>query len=369
MLKKVLFQHTTTVQITYIQHFSFNTPNYKQSLITRFAMVVSRNDLQTFLRNQTEKTIHFKTVKYCLVHYNVLNSNQILFICQPKIKRVEESKTYSFKPINIREVFASKNPRMAKLMPGFVYRYITKIIHVDFINDFLQRNGHLIGIEFVDRVVEEFNVHEHLYGLENIPATGRFIFASNHPLGGFDGMLLMKIVDKKLGKFKFLSNDILMNIPNLKPLFVPVNKHGGHSRDVAKNLLEIYKSDQQIMIFPAGLASRKIKGKIVDLEWKKHFISKSIQYKRDVIPVFIGGRNSNRFYRIANLRKLLKIKWNLEMFLLPDETMKHRNRDVHIYFGKPLSYNTFDNSKTHLEWASFVKDKVYQLPGKFETGN
>lgn len=275
---------------------------------------------------------------------------------------MEEQESNTFKPIKIREVFAAKSPGLAKFMPGFVYRYLTRIIHIDFLNDFLKRNGHLKGIDFVDQVVTEFNVTEHIYGVENIPKEGRFIFASNHPLGGFDGMLLMRNINNNLGDLKALSNDILMNIPNLNPLFVPVNKHGGHSRDVAKALAETYQSNQQIMIFPSGLASRKVKGKIVDLDWKKHFITKAIQYKRDIIPVFIAGRNSNRFYRLAKFRKFFRIKWNLEMFFLPDETMKHRNTNVHIYFGKPLSYKMFDKTKTHKEWADYVKSLVYHLP-------
>jgi len=282
---------------------------------------------------------------------------------------VEEKKSNAIKPINIREVFASKNPSLANVMPGFVYRYITRILHIDFINDFLKRYGHLTGINFVDAVINEFNVKEHIYGLENIPDSGRFIFASNHPLGGFDGLLLMKTVDKKLGNPKFLTNDILMNIPQLQPLFVPVNKHGGHSRDAAKILRETYESNDQILIFPSGLASRKIKGKIVDLEWKKHFISKAVQYKRDIIPVFVGGRNTNRFYWLAKLRKFFRIKWNLEMFFLPDETMKHRNTDVSLYFGKPLPYTMFDKSKTHNEWAAYVKELVYHLPNEKLTEN
>jgi putative hemolysin len=155
-----------------------------------------------------------------------------------------------------------------------------------------------------------------------------------------------------------------MNIPQLKPVFAPVNKHGSHAREAARLLSEAYDSDAQILIFPSGLASRKIKGKIVDLEWKKHFITKSIQYKRDIIPVFISGRNSNRFYRLAKIRKFLRLKWNLEMFFLADETMKHRNSDIHLFFGKPIPYSTFNNSKTHKEWASWVKEKVYQLPEK-----
>jgi putative hemolysin len=173
-------------------------------------------------------------------------------------------------------------------------------------------------------------------------------------------------VNKKLGKFKFLSNDILMTIPNLKDIFVPVNKHGGHSRQAARLLLEAYNADQQILIFPAGLASRKIKGQIMDLDWKKHFITKAIKHKRDVIPIFIHGRNSNRFYRLAKLRKFFRIKWNLEMFFLPDETVRHRNTELPIYFGKPIPYTVFDKSKTQKEWADWVKEKVYKLPD--ETG-
>jgi putative hemolysin len=282
---------------------------------------------------------------------------------------VEEGKIVPYKPIDIREVFASKSPGLARLLPGFVYRYLNRIIHIDFVNDLLERNGHLKGVAFINKVVEEFNVKLFLHGLENVPDSGKFIFASNHPLGGFDGMLLLKTVDEKLGKPRFLSNDILMNIPQMKSLFIPVNKHGGHSREVAQILSEAYLSDVQILIFPSGLASRKIKGRIVDLEWKKHFITKAIQYKRDVIPVFVSGRNSNRFYRIATIRKFMRIKWNPEMFFLPDETMRHRNTDVHIYFGKPIPWSVFDRTKTHQQWADWVKEKVYQLPVDVEKTN
>ncbi len=278
---------------------------------------------------------------------------------------MEEKTPKKFKRIVIKDIFLEKNPKFAKIIPGFVYRYITKILQLDFFNDLLERNEHLMGIDFIDQVVNDFNVTEQIHGYENIPKEGRFIFASNHPLGGFDGLLLMKWIDKRLGKLKFLTNDILMNIPNLSPMFVPVNKHGGHSRDAAKALLEVYDSDQQVVLFPSGLASRKIKGKIVDLEWKKHFISKAIKHKRDVIPVFIQGRNTNRFYRTANFRKFFHIKWNLEMFFLPDETVKHSNSKFPIYFGKPIPYTTFDKSKTHQQWANWVKEQVYKLPENY----
>lgn len=273
-------------------------------------------------------------------------------------------KSKAFKPINVREVFKDKSPGLAKLVPGFIYRYIHRILHLDWLNNFLTENGHEEGMDFVKKTVEDFNIEEHVHYIENIPDSGRFIFASNHPLGGFDSMLLMKNVNQKLGEFKFLANDILLKLPQLAPVFVPVNKHGSHGRKVAKLLTDTYESDQQILIFPSGLASREIKGKVVDLEWKKHFISKSIQYKRDIIPVFISGQNSKRFYRIAKIRKFLKLKWNLEMFFLVDETMKHRNTEIHLHFGEPIPYSTFDKTKTHKEWAQWVKNKVYDLPKK-----
>jgi 1-acyl-sn-glycerol-3-phosphate acyltransferase len=275
---------------------------------------------------------------------------------------VEEVKTVPVKPINIREVFKSKNPQMARFIPGFIYKFMNSVMQLDFINDLIKKHGHLKGVEFINKVVEEFNVRVYLHGMDNIPGSGRFIFTSNHPLGGFDGMLLLKAVEEKLGNPKFLTNDILLNIPQLKPLFVPVNKFGSHSREAATRLNETYNSDAQILIFPSGYASRMIRGKIIDLEWKKHFIAKAVQYKRDIVPVFVAGHNSKRFYRIANLRKFLKIKWNLEMFLLPDETVRHRNTDVHLYFGQPIAYTTFDSSKTHQDWSLWVREKVYNLP-------
>lgn len=282
---------------------------------------------------------------------------------------MENLEEKSFKPINIREIFKKKNPRLARLIPGFIYRYIHNQLHLDFFNDFIAKNGTLKGIEFVNQVIKEFRVKKHFTGLENIPEEGRFIFASNHPFGGFDAMLLMQIVDEKLGPLKFLANDILMSIPNLSPLFVPVNKHGTNSREMAMTLNNTYDSDIQILIFPSGLASRKTKGIVSDLEWKKHFITKAINHKRDVIPVYVGGQNSNRFYRIANFRKFFRIKWNLEMFFLPDELMRQRNGDVYIWFGKPVPYQTFDHSKTHQEWAAWMKNVVYNLPKQPDNQN
>lgn len=266
------------------------------------------------------------------------------------------------KLINIREVFQKKNPKLAKKLPWFVYRYINHIMHIDEINEILINHGNEKGIEFANSMVKHFNVHQTLIGLENIPASGRFIFASNHPLGGFDSLLIMSNLDRILGNVVTLVNDILMNIPQLHPIFVPVNKHGGHSKDVIRKIHETYLSDKQMLIFPSGFASRRIKGKIQDYEWKKHFIAKSIEYQRDIIPVHVSGRNSDFFYRLASFRTFFRMKWNLEMFYLADETFRHKNQKFTITFGKPISYKHFDKSKTLDQWAAEVRNIVYKLP-------
>jgi putative hemolysin len=266
------------------------------------------------------------------------------------------------KPINIKEMFLQKNPKLAKKLPGFVYRYINRIMHIDEINELLANHGNERGIEFARSMVKHFNVHETINGVENLPATGRFIFASNHPLGGFDALLILCNIDRLLGPTITLVNDVLMSIPQLTPIFVPLNKHGGLSKDVIKQIHEAYSSDKQILIFPSGFASRRIKGQVQDFEWKKHFVAKSIEYQRDVIPIHVSGRNSGFFYSLANFRTFFKLKWNLEMFYLADETFGHKNQKFTITFGKPIPYAHFDKTKTLDQWAAEVRDLVYKLP-------
>lgn len=266
------------------------------------------------------------------------------------------------KPINIREMFMEKNPKLAKRLPGFVYRYINYILHIDEINEILEKHGHERGVEFARSMVKHFNVHETINGLENLPSSGRYIFASNHPLGGFDALLILSKIDQFVGPPITLVNDVLMNIPQLKPIFIPLNKYGGHNKEVIRQLHEAYSSDKQIMIFPCGFASRRKRGIIRDPEWKKHFVVKAIEYQRDVIPIHVSGRNSSFFYNLANFRTFFHIKWNLETFFLADEFFKQKNQRFTITFGKPIPYTHFDKSKSLDQWAAEVRDIVYKLP-------
>jgi putative hemolysin len=274
---------------------------------------------------------------------------------------VEENNQTVIEPIDLREVIRNRNEKLAKRIPNFVYRWLDRILHVEEMNSFLAVNGHLKGLEFLNELIKDLNIQFNFIGIENIPKNSRNIFVSNHPLGGLDGILLLKFLHDNVGYTRTLSNDFLMNVKPLAHWFVPINKLGGQARDSIETVEELYKSNDQILIFPAGLCSRKINGKVMDLEWQKHFVQKSKQYKLDVVPIFFGGNNSPRFYNTARLRKFFKIKFNIEMMLLVDEMYKHKNKTFDICFGESIPHAYFDNSKKPIEWAQIVKQKTYGL--------
>jgi len=272
-------------------------------------------------------------------------------------------KNVSGKPVflDLKEIFRQKNPRLAPYIPGFVYSYLNRVLHLPEINEFLSVHGNITGLDFTEEVIKDFNISVTLRGEENLPESGRFIFASNHPLGGFDGMVLLTLLGRKYKEIRSISNDILMSFENLKPLFVPINKHGSMTHESVRIFEDVMDSNMQILTFPSGLVSRKIKGQIRDPEWQKSFISKAVQHKRDVVPVHVSGRCTNFFYRLSNFRKFLGIKTNIEMFYLADETYRHRNEHITITFGQPVSYTTFDKSKRPGAWAKSMQNYVYSL--------
>ncbi len=266
--------------------------------------------------------------------------------------------------IDIDKIFRKKGGKLYPFIPKILIRYIEHITHQYEINDAIIRLYDHMGLEFVEELIEnEFGVDVHVVNPENIPGKGRYIIASNHPMGGLDGIALMYVIGKKREDLKFIVNDILLELRNLKELFVAVNKYGQNTHESVKIIEDLYKSDQLVLIFPAGFVSRRQKGKIKDLKWKKSFITKALRHKRDIIPVHIKGRNSNFFYNLANLRKTIGIKLNIEMLYLPDEMFNPRDKNITITFGEPIPYTTFTKDKTHNEWAQKVREHVYRLPG------
>ena len=264
--------------------------------------------------------------------------------------------------IDIKQVLRQKAPSAARKIPGFMVDYLIRTVHQDELNEILRRYHDKDGVAFMQELIGYFDLNLELVNEENIPAEGGYIFASNHPLGGLDGICLSAIIGGRFdGKIRYLVNDLLLYLSNLRSIFVPINKHGAQGKKNAELIEKAYASDNQIITFPAGLCSRKQNGKIQDTEWKKSFIQKAVEYRRDIVPVFFEGRNSNFFYCLANMRKALGIKMNYEMIYLPDEMFKSKHKTYSIHFGKPIPWQTFDSSRKPAEWAEWVKEIVYNL--------
>ena len=275
----------------------------------------------------------------------------------------------SVKPLqlDVEKILADKNQKIHRVLPGFVIRYLKRIAHQDGINDILRNFANLRGAAFNDAALGYMGITYRAHGVENLPKGGRNIFVSNHPLGGLDGMVFMSELTKHFPAIKFPVNDILLYIENYGDIFLPVNKVGTFGRDAAKLMDEAYASDYQLLNFPAGICSRKIKGVITDLPWQKSFIVKAVQHQRDIVPCYFAGRNSSFFYNLANFRTFIGLKMNLEMLYLVDEMFRQNGKDIDVYFGNPIPWQTFDKSRKPQEWADMVREKTYNLPERFKS--
>lgn len=269
------------------------------------------------------------------------------------------------KTIDIDKILRDKMGAKAKFVPSFAVNWLKRILHEDEVNQFLWDSRGLSGTEWLTECVRYLDMTLQIEGLENLPDKddGKlYTFVSNHPLGGQDGVALGSIIGKHYdGRFRYLVNDLLLNLPGLKPVSIGINKTGKQSRDFPRMVEAGFKSDNHILMFPAGLNSRKINGKIHDLEWKKTFIAKSVEYQRDVVPIFFGGRNSERFYRIACFSDKYVKKVNIAMLFLVDEMYRNVGKTFRVAIGKPIPWQTFDKSRTSMEWAKYVEDMVYEL--------
>lgn len=262
--------------------------------------------------------------------------------------------------VDVEKVIRGKSPRLADRLPRFVINFIKRLIHQDEINRLLSDNRDYTGVEFATRILHDldvtYNVH---YSGSRPDPSGRYIFVSNHPLGGLDGMILISYIGSHFKDVRFLVNDLLMYIRPLAPVFVPVNKYGKMRHDNTRLFQDTFNSDAQILYFPAGLCSRLIDGKVSDLDWKKTFVTKAIESRRDIVPMFFSGENSGFFYRLAGLRKKLGIKVNIETFLLPDEMFRKKGSSFDLYIGDPIPYTSLTGEHSHKEWCDIIRQKSY----------
>lgn len=271
------------------------------------------------------------------------------------------------KTIDIEKVLRSKMGGKVKYVPRFVINWLKRLAHEDEVNAFLWENRDKEGTSWLEACVKYLDMDISIEGEENLPDKhdGKlYTFVSNHPLGGQDGVCLGAIIGRRYdGKFRYLVNDLLMFLPGLRPVCIGINKTGRQARDFPRMVEMGFQSDNHILMFPAGLNSRLIGGRIHDLPWKKTFVTKSVQYQRDVVPIYFSGRNSKRFYRIAKWQKIIGLKVNIAMLFLVDEMYKNRHKHFRVVVGKPIPWQTFDNRKKTVEWAKYVEDRVYEQAG------
>lgn len=269
------------------------------------------------------------------------------------------------KTIDISDILRGKMGSKAKFVPSPLVKWLKHIVHQDEVNKYLWDSRHLTGVEWLEDCMRYLDMTLEIVGKENLPDKddGKlYTFVSNHPLGGEDGVALGAVIGRHYdGRFRYLVNDLLMDLPGLAPLCIPINKTGSQSRSFPAMVEAGFRSDNHMLMFPAGLCSRRINGEIRDLPWKKTFITKSVETHRDVVPIHFGGRNSDFFYTLANVCKALGIKFNIAMLFLVDEMYKNVHKSFRIAIGKPIPWQTFDKSRTPAQWAQFVQDEVYKL--------
>lgn len=268
--------------------------------------------------------------------------------------------------LDIKGILDKRLPRnKRRWIPSFMISGVARLIRQKELNSILKATLPSKGSEFARRVLEYLEISVEVKGLENLQEGGRYMFASNHPLGGLDGIALISLLGQKYGddKVRFVVNDMLMNVDPLKELFLPINKFGKQGKANAEIINSKMASDSQIFQFPAGLCSRmQPDGEIRDMEWQKSFIVKALEYKRDVVPVYFEGQNTKKFYRIAKWRKKFGIKFNFEQILLPSELCKARGSNYKIIFGTPVSWEELSASKENpRELAARIKELSYQL--------
>jgi putative hemolysin len=265
------------------------------------------------------------------------------------------------KTIDIEKIIKDKNPTLHKWLPRFVINYLKRKLYEDRINECVYINRNNFGYDFNDGCLKYIGANVTWEGIENLPETGGIILAANHPLGGLDGLAILHAVSQKRKDVRSTVNDILTNLTNFNGVLVGVNKVGVTSVEAIKAIDAFYASSGVSMVFPAGLVSRKQHGEIKDLEWKKSFVAKAIQYNKPILPLYVDGKNSDFFYNFALWRKKLGIKANIEMFFLPDEMFSLKNKNIKLKFGKLIMPETLDKSKTHQQWAHVIKEVVYNL--------
>ncbi|MBQ1931985.1 MAG: 1-acyl-sn-glycerol-3-phosphate acyltransferase [Muribaculaceae bacterium] len=267
--------------------------------------------------------------------------------------------------IDVDGIIRKRLPRHYRYIPRFLIRWVENIICQKRMNEMLVGLRGLYDADFCRGLLDQLRIQYEIKNAENLPPVEkkRFLLVSNHPLGALDGVVMIDYLTRLYGgKVKFVVNDLLLAISPLKGVFVPINKHGRQSRKASCDVDEAFASDDPVIVFPAGMCSRRQSdGSICDLEWKKMFVNKAVEHQRDIIPVYFNAQNSSFFYKFAKFRTRIGLKFNVEMILLPREMLNKEDARFEMVVGKPIEYQALKNGKYAKEQAAEIKELVYKL--------
>lgn len=265
--------------------------------------------------------------------------------------------------IDLNQVLKQRLARYYHFIPKGLIKWLERTVCQDKLNALLENNAGKTDADFCRGVLDDLNVKYKIDGLGHMDAEdSRVVIVSNHPLGALDGIIMIDFVSRHFNKpVKFIVNDLLMAIKPLGGVFLPINKHGRQSRDSSSLIDNAFLGDEPIIIFPAGLVSRRQGKEVMDLKWQKMFVNKCIQYKRNIIPVFFSGENSSFFYNFARLRAKTGLKLNIEMIYLPREVFRCENAQFNINIGRPIAFQKLKGGKDAAKEAEAIKHIVYGL--------
>ena len=274
--------------------------------------------------------------------------------------------------IDLDGVLRQRLPRLSRFIPRFAVEWMKRTIRQDDLNRILEENAGLEGADFARGALKSLDIKVEARFEDRLPspAERRVLYVSNHPLGGLDGLALIDYVQRRHGgNVYFVVNDLLSAVKPLESVFLPVNKFGRQNREAVKAVEDAFAGDDPVIMFPAGLVSRlqrvaymgRKRKMVADLAWNKMFVNKAHQYRRDIIPVFFSGKNSRKFYRMANLRRHLGLRFNFEMIYLPGEMVRMAHSALSISFGVPLSWKMLTPGREAAACAAAVRASVYHI--------
>lgn len=245
---------------------------------------------------------------------------------------------------------------------------LMKVLKISTLNKIYDRNKHLSEVEFLNAILDEFKIKFEIpeEDLKRLPKDGAYITISNHPLGGIDGILLLKLMLEREPNFKIIANFLLHRIDPMKPYIMPVNPFENH-KDAKSSVIGIKETLRHLSdgkplgIFPAGEVSTYRDGKlVVDKPWEEGAIKVIRKAQVPVVPIYFHAKNSSLFYILS------KINDTLRTAKLPSELLTQRNRVIKVRIGKPISVAEQNEYATIPEYSEFLRRKTYMLANPFE---